>query len=279
MSLETLPSRIAQRACPPAGRVRETLAVVLMTKNEEARLAACLDRVAGWADEIVIIDDLSTDRTVEIARRYTQKVFSIASEDDHCAQWNRGIERASSDWILHIDADEWVTPALQQAIDGILIDAHGHSAFELMRKNVFLGHPMRYGGWYHRYRILFRRTRAHCLGKGVHPRPQIDGTIGWLDADVEHYPFTSLAQFLERQNHYTSVEARNLLERQPGLPGRMIWFQAAVRPIKLFWKFYIKKQGYRDGWYGLVFSMLFAFAHLLLWAKYWECVQRPSSDG
>ena len=165
---------------------RGTLAVVMMTKNEEARLPACLDRVRGWADEVVIIDDLSVDRTVEVARRYTQKVFAIASEDDHYAQWNRGIERADSDWILHIDADEWVTPELKRAIDGILVDDGGHSAFDLMRLNHFLGRPMRHGGWRHRHRILFRRSRARCVGKGIHVRLQVDGTVGFLDADIEH---------------------------------------------------------------------------------------------
>ena len=254
----------------PAAGQRATLAVVMMTKNEEARLPACLERVAGWADEIVIIDDLSTDRTVEVARRYTDKVFPIASNDDHFAQWNRGIDRAGSDWVLHIDADEWVTPELKTAIDGILTDARGHSAFDLMRKNVFLGRPMRHGGWYHRHRILFRRDRSRCVGKGIHVRLKIDGTVGLLNADIEHYPFTSIAQFLERQNHYTSVEARVMFEERGTLPRRHVYFQAAVRPLKLFWKFYVKKGGRKDGWVGFVFSCLFAFAHLLLWAKYWE---------
>ena len=252
---------------------RDTLAIVMMTKNEEARLPACLDRVAGWADEIVIIDDLSTDRTVDVARRYTNKIFPMASEDDHFRQWNRGIERATADWVLHIDADEWVTPELKRAIDGILAQPSSHAAFDLMRRNVFLGRPMRHGGWYHRHRILFRRDKARCVGKGIHVRLQVDGTVGFLDADIEHYPFTSVAQFIDRQNLYTSVEARVMFEEQGRLPERTIAFQAGLRPLKLFWKFYVKKGGHRDGWVGFVFSCLFAFAHFLLWAKYWEDTQ------
>ena len=258
---------------------RETLAIVMMTKNEEARLPACLDRVAGWADEIVIIDDLSTDRTTEIAQRYQSRIFRIASEDDHFQQWNRGIDRATSDWILHIDADEWVTPELKRAIDGILVNAGGHSAFEIMRKNVFLGRPMRHGGWYHRHLILFRRDRARCVGKGIHVRLKVDGTIGFLNADIEHYPFASIAQFLERQNHYTSVEARVMLEERGRLPDRAVYFQAGMRPLKLFWKFYVKKEGRKDGWVGFVFSWLFAFAHFLLWAKYWEAAHAVSPQS
>lgn len=260
----------------PAGlrsRPRATLAVVLMTKNEAPRLGTCLDRVAGWADEIVVIDDMSHDGTVEIARRYTDKVFCLPSEDDHFQQWNRGIDRASSDWILHIDADELVTSQLKEAIHGVLADAQGHSAFEVMRKNIFLGRPMRFGGWHHRHRILFRRDRARCIGKGIHVRLRVDGTIGFLNADIEHYPFSSIAQFIERQNHYTSVEARVMVEERGWPSIRTVYFQTGARPLKLFWKFFVKKQGYRDGWVGLVFSFLFAFAHFLLWAKYWELTQ------
>ena len=250
---------------------KATLAVVMMTKNEETRLPACLDRVAGWADEIVIMDDESADRTVEVARRYGANVFVMPSGEDHFLQWNRGIERATSDWVLHIDADEWVTLPLQQAIDGALRDDQGHSAFEIMRKNVFLGRPMRHGGWYHRHLILFRRDRSRCVGTGIHVRLKVDGTIGFLNADIEHYPFTSIAQFIERQNRYTSVEARVMAAERPGLPMRVVWYQAVVRPLKLFWKFYVKKDGRRDGWVGFVFSALFAFTHSLLWMKYWEC--------
>ena len=273
MSAQTTRERAAAAALP-AGR-RSTVAVVMMTKNEEARLADCLERVRGWADEVVIINDSSTDRTVEVARRYTDKVFVIASEDDHFAQWNRGIDRAASDWILHIDADEWVTPELKRAIDGVLAGDPGHSAFDVMRLNHFLGRPMRYGGWHHRHRILFRRDRARCVGKGIHVQLRVDGTVGVLDADIEHYPFASIEQFIARQNHHTSVEAGVMVEEKGSPSPRRVWFQAGWRPLKLFWKFYAKKDGRKDGWVGFAFSWLFAFAHFLLWAKVWEASRQP----
>ncbi len=252
------------------GAVRATLAVVLMTKNEAARLADCLDRVVGWADELVVVDDLSTDRTVEIAQGYGAKVFRYASGDDHFLQWNRGIDHASADWILHIDADEWVTPELKAAIDGILTDAQGHRAFQIMRRNYFLGHPMCYGGWYHRHLILFQRTAARCVGTGIHVRLQVNGSIGSLNAAIDHFPFTSIVQFLSRQNRYTSVEAQVIVRERGPFPMRTVLYQVVVRPPKLFWKFFIKKRGYRDGMVGFVFSVLFAFTHFMLWAKCWE---------
>ncbi|MBI3088501.1 MAG: glycosyltransferase [Candidatus Omnitrophica bacterium] len=264
----------AGRGTPPATRClrKETLSVVLMTKNEEARLSACLDRVTGWADEIVIIDDLSADRTVEIARRYTDKVFSFASEDNHDLQWNRGIERATGDWILHLDADEVVSPQLTAAIDQRLADARDYGAFELMRKNFFLGHPMRFGGWYHRHLVLFRRAVSRCVGKGIHVQLKVDGRIGFLDAELEHYPFSSITQFIERQNHYTSVEAPLLFERRGPVSARALAYQLCCRPMKLFWKSYRKQQGCREGEHGLVFAILYAFVHAIFWAKHWECL-------
>ena len=254
----------------PGGRA--TLSVVLMTKNEAHRLARCLDRVAGWADEIVVIDDLSEDGTRELAQRYTDKVFPYRSDDDHFKQWNRGIEHATGEWILHIDADELVTPALRDAMDQALSTQPQHAGFEVMRKNFYLGYPMRHGGWYHRYMNLFRRQGSRCIGKGIHARVSFTGTTGFLNADIEHYPFTSIVQFMERQNGYTSVEADVLVERRPGVRLREIIYQTTWRPVKLWWKFYVKKAGWRDGWPGFVFAVLWAFVHFLLWVKYWERV-------
>ena len=280
---------------------RESLAVVLMTKNEEKRLAHCLDQVKGWADEIVVIDDESADRTAEIAGAYTPKVFIHRSEDNHDRQWNLGSEKASSEWILHIDADEIVTPALKAAIDralagaaglcaearggasssaGLCAEARGGasssaglSAYDLMRLNFFLGRPMRHGGWRHRHRILFRRTKSRCTGQGIHVRLEVDGKIGFLDAEIEHYPFSSLAQFIDRQNHYTSIEAEVMLQEKGRLPWKTVRYQITFRPWKLFWKSYLKQQGYKEGAVGFFFAALFAYFHHALWAKYWEKVE------
>ena len=253
---------------------RESVAVVLMTKNEEKRLAHCLDQVKGWADEIVVIDDESADRTREIARGYTPKVFVHKSEDNHDQQWNLGLEKAASEWILHIDADEIVTPALKKAIDRALAPLDhgltGFSAYDLMRLNFFLGRPMRHGGWRHKHRILFRRLRSRCTGQGIHVRLQVDGKVGFLDAEIEHHPFQSFSQFIDRQNHYTTVEAEVMLKEKGRLPWKEVRRQMLLRPWKLFWKMYVKQAGYRDGSTGFFFAALFAFFHHALWAKYWE---------
>ncbi len=252
---------------------RESLAVVMMTKNEEQRLAHCLDQVKGWADEIVIIDDESADRTLEVARRYTDKVFVHKSHDNHDAQWNYGSEKASSEWILHIDADEIVPAALKSAIDQRLAQTDGVNAYDLWRQNFFLGRPMRHGGWRHKHRILFRRAKSRCAGQGIHVKLQVEGKVSFLDAEIEHYPFSNLAQFIDRQNHYTSVDAGVLLKEKGKLPWKEVRRQMVFRPLKLFWKSYVKQGAWRDGPVAFYFAVLFAYFHHALWAKYWEKAQ------
>jgi glycosyltransferase involved in cell wall biosynthesis len=268
------PTRDGRPLDPPADVTRPanrpTLAIVMMTKNEERRLGPCLDYVAGWADEIVIIDDDSTDRTVEIARRYTDRVAVMACEDNHDRQWNRGSDLSTADWILHIDADEVVTPALRAAIDRALADPQGHSAFELVRQNVFLGRTMRHGGWRHRHLILFRRDRARCTGQAIHVKLQVDGTVGFIDEEILHFPFESLTQFIQRQNHYSAAGIEELRAEAARAGARGFAYQILWRPVKLFSKAYVKREGRRDGLCGDVFARLFAFFHGLLWAKLWQ---------
>lgn len=128
---------------------------------------------------------------------------------------------------------------------------------------------MRFGGWDHDSLHLFRRGFAHYEGR-VHERLLVNGTIGTLRVGVEHYPFRSLEEFIDRQNRYTSLEARQLVESQRPLAVRTIWRQTTLKPLKLFWKNIIKKQGFRNGMVGLLFAGLYSFVHLLKWAKVWE---------
>jgi len=273
---ETVPAgdAVSRPAAEPPGRRRPTLAVVMMVKNEAARLAHCLEQVQGWADEIVIVDDESSDDSVAIAKRFTPKVFVHPSRDNHDQQWNIGSDRAESEWILHIDADEIVTPALRDAIDEALRTNDGRvRAYDLIRLNFFLGHPMRRGGWRHRHRILFRRKNARCVGQGIHVRLQVDGEVAPLEAEIEHHPFQSFAQFIDRQNHYSNVEAAVLFREKGRLPWQVVRGQMVFKPIHRFWKSFIKQGGFREGRIGFLFAGLTAFFHHALWAKYWEIAE------
>lgn len=257
---------------------RETIAAVIMTKNGEDLVEGTLKSVRDWVDEIVVLDGYSTDRTVEICRRYTDKVYQNRWDGYRfCTERNLGTSKATADWCLHIDPDERATPEFRDAALRFLASGSPHAAMEFRKKNFFLGRWMKHGGWYHYSLHLFRRTKAHYDGV-IHERLIVDGTVGRLEAPIEHYPFTSIGQFVRRHNGYSSREASQLLEEQGRLPAQRVDYEIRRKPLKRFFKFYVRKRGILDGVHGFVFSVLFAWVHFINWAKYWELLNQPSGD-
>ncbi|MFH1778830.1 MAG: glycosyltransferase family 2 protein [Candidatus Omnitrophota bacterium] len=251
--------------------MHEKLSVVIITKNEEEKIARCLESVK-WANEVVVVDGYSTDRTVGICGGFGAKVIQHQFEGDFGKERNIGADAASGYWILQLDADDVVTPELKNRIEEILRSDFPYVAYKFHRKNFFLGHFMRYGGWYHYYPHLYKRGLARYDGK-VHHLLKTDGKIGTLEEAVEHYPFQDFEQFVDRQNRYTSLEAKEILEKEGVLDTKVISYNLKVKPLKLFWKMYIKKMGFREGMHGLVFAILYAWVHFIKWAKYWEEVK------
>jgi len=248
--------------------MRKRLSVVIITKNEEEKIARCLESIK-WADEVVVVDGYSTDRTVEICRQFGAKIIQHQFEGDFGMERNIGGDAASGDWILQLDGDDVVTPGLKERIEEILKSDLPYAAYKFRRKNFFLGHFMRYGGWYHYYPHLYKKGLARYNGR-VHHLLKTDGKIGTIEEAVEHYPFQNFEQFIDRQNRYTSLEAKEMLEKEGASETKVIGYNLKVRPIKLFWKMYIKKMGFKEGIYGLFFSILYAWVHFIKWAKYWE---------
>ncbi|MBI4341811.1 MAG: glycosyltransferase, partial [Candidatus Omnitrophica bacterium] len=262
---------------------RQRLSVAILTKNEEGRIARCLESVR-WADELIVVDGLSTDRTVEIARRFGAQVISHAFEGSFAAERNLGLQHATGEWVLHLDADDVVTPEFRALVERLLAGSPSHAAFKFRRKSYLLGRFMRFGGWYHYLPNLVRREAVRYEG-AVHERPVVEGTIGRLDADVEHHPCEDLRAFLDRHNRYTTLAAGELLAAHGRLRDAKIRRRLLRKPWKTFWKTYVKKQGFREGLHGLVFSLFFAGVELIKWAKYWELTrpetgdQRPETSG
>jgi hypothetical protein len=190
-----------------------------------------------------------------------------------CTERNLGSGKATSDWCLHIDPDERATPQFRDTVLKILEKGTPYNALEFYKKNFFLGRFMRHGGWYHTSLHLFRRGKASYDGV-IHETLKVDGQIGKIEAPIEHYPFTSISQFVNRHNGYSTREALAKYEGCGILSNKEILFQLEKKPLKRFFKFYIKKQGYRDGIHGLVFSVLYAWVHFINWAKYWELLQK-----
>jgi glycosyltransferase involved in cell wall biosynthesis len=259
--------------------MRETVSAVIMTKNCEGLVEGTLRSVAPWVDEIVVVDGFSTDGTVGICRRYTDKVFQNRWDGYRfCTERNLGTAKATKDWCLHIDPDERATPAFRDAVLAVLQHGTPHSAFEFRKKNFFLGHWMKHGGWYHYSRHFFRRPKGTYEGV-IHESLKVDGTIGKIEAAVEHHPFTSFGQFVARHNGYSKREALALWEERGRLGEGEVRYNLERKPLKRFFKFYVKKKGFLDGFYGLAFSVLFAWVHFLNWAKYWELLNSPPGEA
>ena len=142
------------------------------------------------------------------------------------------------------------------------------------RLQYFLGKPLLYGGRYHSIVNFFKRGKVRFEGK-VHHLVKVNGKIGELDAPVEHYPFNSIAEFLQKQDRYTDFEAKEMFEKFKNSKLIEIKYNLVIKPIKLFLKAYFKKKGYKDGILGLIFCILFSWSYFLKWAKYWELCQKP----
>ncbi len=252
---------------------KATLTVGVITKNEEKNIEACIRAVKGWADEIIVIDGCSADRTREIAENLGAKVITHEFEGSFATERNLVMENASSDWVLHIDADDRVTKDFRSAVDNVLGTEPGADVYKFRRKNFFLGRFMNSGGWYHYVPNLVKRGSVSFEG-ALHERPVHSGNISQIDADIEHHPFQTISQLVLRHNRYSSLEAQKMFEDFGASRLNEIRKNAIRRTFKLFWKMYVKKKGYKEGMHGLVFSILFAFTNFLTWIKYWEfCVQ------
>ena len=251
---------------------RATLTVVIIAKNEEQRIRRCLASIR-WADEIVVVDGCSTDRTVEICRSFGARIVSHTFEGDFSIERNLGIEAATCEWVLQLDADDVVTDGFRQAVMTLLAhDDPAFDAYKFRRKSVLLSQPMRYGGWLYYIPNLVRRRTVRFTGK-VHERPVVPGKIGVIEADIEHHPFQTIDEFRARQDRYTTLQAQEIFERDGRLPLYVIRWRMMRRPFKTFWKRYVKKQGFREGRNGLRFALLYAWVERLKWQKYRELIQ------
>jgi glycosyltransferase involved in cell wall biosynthesis len=251
--------------CIPKGY---SIAAVIPSKNSEKKIEKCLASLVGWADEIIVLDSESVDNTVEIAQSFRAKVYSHPFLGTWAKERNFGAEKATSEWILSLDTDEVVSDEFKTKCNQILPNTK-FVAFKFFRKNYFLGHPFKYGGWYHMSQHLYKKGFAHYEG-AVHEKYIVNGEVGIINADILHYPFDSISEFIERHNRYTSLQTTEILDEEKGLNIKKIKYNLTIKPLKLFKKMYLNKKGYKEGLHGFIFCVLFTWVHFLKWAKVWE---------
>ncbi len=233
------------------------LSAVVLTKNEERHVGDCLDSLT-WADEWVIFDDFSTDRTLEIAQSKGARVLRHALEN-FAAQRDAALEAVEAEWILFVDADERVTPALAEEVRRVIgyTGDQARAGWWIPRHNFMVGHRMRGGGWYPDYQLrLLRRGRArYDRAHPVHEIVILDGKAGHLENPFIHYNYDTVTQFRRKMGRYTTFEAEILLEQ--GVQVRLwtnIWM-----PLREFWRRFVTLRGYRDHVYGLLFCALMSW--------------------
>ena len=253
-----------------------SLSAVILSKNSQSKISDCIDSLLGWADEIIVVDGLSEDRTVELAKSKGAIVYSHKFLGSFAQERNFGTAQAHSDWVLQLDSDEVVTKELKGQCD-LLLPKTKFSAFKFLRKNFFLGHGFKYGGWYHYSQHLFKRNFAHYEGR-VHEKMIVNGEVGVIEADILHYPFDSISDFIERQNRYTELQAQDILDLTQKPTLKEIRYNLTIKPLKLIKKIYFNKRAYKEGMYGFVFCLLFVFVHILKWIKVWEKLKPKEKD-
>lgn len=244
------------------------LSVVVSVYNEEKRIAACLESVK-FADEVVLVDNSSTDDTAKIAQKYTSKIFK--QENDPLKLdilKNLGFEKATGDWILSIDADETVSKELAEEIKETIKNPN-NTAYFIPRKNIMFGKWIKNNkGWYPDYQLrLFKKGVGKYTQKHVHEQLEVNGEKGYLKNHIIHENSKTVAEFINKHAFtYAPNEAENLLEH-----GYVFSKFDAIRfPAREFLNWFFAREGYKDGLHGLMLAILMAFYHFMVFAYIWQ---------
>ena len=254
---------------------REKLSVTVITYNEEGNIAACLESLK-WADEIIVVDSGSTDKTLQICREYTDRIWTNPWPGMN-EQKRVAMDHAVHPWILNIDADERVPENLRDYILKVLETPDG-DGYRFPRKNHFLGKWLRHGGWYPDHVLrLFRKERGHYRGIDPHDKVVVEGKVITAPLPLLHFTYKALSQYEAKISTYSTVAARMKYESR-----RKILFISVLTPVKALTKFievYFIKLGLLDGYLGLVVAMASASSAFWKYAKIWELKTQNKSSS
>ena len=251
------------------------LSAVVSVFNGEKELDDCLKSVS-FAQEIIVVNNSSTDKTEEIARKYTDKIFTRPNNLMLNINKNFGFSKASGEWIFSLDADERVTPQLKEEILSTLNSLPRRQAGQLSaingywipRKNIIFGKWMEHAGWYPDIQLrLFKQGKGKFPEEHVHEMVKVEGGVGSLNEHILHHNYDSISQFLQKLGTvYGPNEAEQLIKK-----GYSFDWRDAIRfPIKEFLSRFFAREGYRDGFHGLMLSLLMTFYHFIVFSYIWE---------
>jgi glycosyltransferase involved in cell wall biosynthesis len=253
------------------------LTVCILALNEEKNLKACLVSVKSFASEIIVgVDDQTSDKTVEIAKGFTDKVFKLKHEELFHLNKQKVVDRASQPWVLWLDADEKLDQELEAEIR-MIVSKNQDIGYLIPRKNYIFGKWIEHSQfWYPDYQLrLWKKSKVSWPCKSIHEDPVIEGKTQKLQGHLIHLNYTSVDQFLRKLMQYTSLDAqKRFKEFKPPFFGAMI-----SRPIEDFIKHFVSMKGYKDGLHGLALSLLQAFYELIVVVKVWEMNKFKTEEG
>lgn len=245
----------------------DTVSAIVITLNEEQNIERCLQSVR-WMDEIIVVDSFSSDRTVELARAYTDKVYQHEYPGSS-RQYERAIGYAKSDWVFIIDADEEMSGELATEVNKVLLSPQGHAGYEVLRKPFALGMWIEHGGWFPDYQLhFFRKDAFFPVHREVHGGFRVNGTTGRLNGQLYHYTYPTIASYIHRMNDYTSLQVSNRLSENPS--ARAGWHNMVLNPASAFLRMFVSGKGYKDGFHGFILAALNAMSTMSQYAKLWE---------
>lgn len=239
------------------------LSAVIITKNEEDKIANCIQSLQ-FCDEIIVIDDNSIDQTREIAKQLGAKVYSHQLNNDFAAQRNYGLKKAEYDWVLFVDADEIVPPQLSEEIKAKINNSQ-FSAYFLRRRDVWMGKPLLYGEAGNTCLIRLGKKDAGKWVRSVHEHWLINGNVGKTSKFLMHYPHPSIAEFIKHIAYYSRLHAKdNKKEGKNATIFHIIFF-----PVAKFLFFYLVKFGFLDGIRGFIVAVLMSLHSFVSWSILW----------
>ncbi|HSA84328.1 MAG TPA: glycosyltransferase family 2 protein [Patescibacteria group bacterium] len=250
-----------------SGEKKNLITAIILTKNAEELIGDCIESVT-FCDEIIVIDDDSTDRTTEIAKILQVKVYPLIARS-FAERRNFGVKKATGKWLLYIDADERVSPELKESIlEAVSREKTRFAAFRLKRKNFYLGKHE----WPHIEHLerLFKKSALEEWYGDLHESAKVAGSIGGLEGFLLHYTHQDLSSMLSKTIEWSEIEAKlRFTHHHP----KMTWWRFPRVMITAFWDSYVKQQGYKAGTVGIVESMYQAFSMFITYARLWEMQQ------
>lgn len=243
------------------------ISAVVIARNEEKMIRDCLESLK-WLDETIVVDNGSTDKTVQIAKSFGCKVISLPFLKFEFAKWrNEGLKAAQGDWILYVDADERVTPGLRDEIQSVLPNAK-FNAYQIPRQNYYLGQKVRFGGsWPDYVKRLFKKNNLRKWERELHEDPVFEGEMAVFQNPLIHFTHRDLSSMVDKTKEWSKIEAQLLFEAHH---PSVVWWRILRIMLTEFWYRAIKLQGWRDGTVGWIEVIFQVFSRFITYARLWE---------